>query len=121
MWVIHYLFGHTSKEVIERNEKLFQTYLIVFGLLLAYSNDRNLQAVVMKSFMLFISFGIIYYILMIHLHSSLPRLFYNLLALIMGIAFSFALTQFHISFAFGKYPGDLFWFLTILVAVSLFV
>lgn len=128
-WLIDYLLGHPSKEVVERNERLFQTYLIVFGLLISCNFDDQLKEQLMKSFMTFIWAGLFYYVLLSHFYKRINRNSFNFLALIIGFAFSYGIVPCISSFSpthhvVNPLSGDLiiqFLILAILVSISLFV
>lgn len=114
-----YLLGYTSKEVAERNEKLFQTYLIVFGLLLACNFDDSLSKELVKWFMSFIGVGLLYYLMLSRFQTY--RLLLNVFALYMGTSFSYALIHCLVYSGIETYGDLLFCLLTIIIAASLFV
>lgn len=116
-----YLFSNPDENVVERNDRLFQTYLIVFGLLISYGFDSSLQEHLMKSFMLFIWIGLIYYVFLSRLHKITPRVFLNALALIMGYLFSHAFIPGLCSLGPVKHEIFVFLFTTFLIGLSLFV
>lgn len=128
-WLIDYLLGHTSKEVVERNERLFQTYLIVFGLLISCNFEDQLKEQLMTSFMMFIWIGLIYYVALSRFYKRLQRSSFNALALIIGFTFSYGIIPCILAFSpthhgINPLSGDLiiqFLILAILVSMSLFV
>lgn len=114
-----YLLGYPSKEVAERNERLFQTYLIVFGLLLACNFGDPLRKELVKWFMYFIGVGLLYYLILSRFH--FPRFFSNFLALYMGTLFSCSLVQCLSYSGIETHGSLLFLLLTIVIIASLFV
>lgn len=118
-WLIRYLLGYTSEKVAERNEKLFQTYLIVFGLLLACNFDDPLRKELIQSFMFFITVGLLYYVMLSRFH--IPRFLLDFLALNMGFLFSCALIPCLVYSGIETHGSLFFWLLTIIIAASLFV
>jgi hypothetical protein len=118
-WLIDYLLGYPSKEVAERNERLFQTYLIVFGLLLACNFDDPLHKELVKWFVSVIGVGLLYYLMLSRFQIS--RFFSNFLSLYMGTLFSYAIVQ-CLSYSGIETNGNLlFLFLAIVTIASLFV
>lgn len=88
-WLKNYLFSHPTKEVADRNEKPFQTYLIVFGLLLTINIEGPSQQQLMKTFLAFILAGLFYYVALSRFCHHFHRYFLNFFALIMGFLFSY--------------------------------
>lgn len=88
--VRNYLFGHPSEDIIQKKEQLFQTYLIVFSLLLVYDRVPELQRYVMQAFLLYTLIALIYYILLTRFYKVVNRFVFNILALPMGLLFSLA-------------------------------
>jgi hypothetical protein len=115
----YYLLGYPSKEVTERNEKLFQTYLIVLGLLLTCNFGNPLRKKLIKWFMYFISVVLLYYLILSRFH--FPRFLLDFLALYMGTLFSCTLVSWLIYSGIETHGSLLFLLLTIIIAASLFV
>jgi len=79
-----------SDKVIERKERLIQTYIVVFGLLIAYDGDMALQKLLMYLFMSFLLFSISYYTLLSSSYASTNGFTIN--SLTWFIAFNFSLS-----------------------------
>lgn len=106
-----------SKDDAEKRERMIQTYLVVFGLLLSYNGDPNLQGRLMMIFIPFLIASLFYYSFIMRSRGS--RLFFNILALGMGLFFSVALATCY--FAFVGQTVVWFFKLTFVVIVSFFV
>lgn len=127
--LLDYLLGHTSKEVVERNERLFQTYLIVFGLLISCNFEDQLKEQIMMSFMIFIWAGLFYYVTLSRFYKKIPRISFNVFALSIGFTFSYGIVPCVFVFSpthhgINPFSGELitpYLILTILVSTSLFV
>lgn len=129
VWIIDYVFGYTSEKLVERNEKLFQTYLIVFGLLISCNFKDQLKEQLMMSFMFFIWAGLCYYVALSRFYKRIQRIGFNTLALLIGINFSYGIVS--CIFAFSPKYHEInplsselimsFLALAILVSTSLFV
>jgi hypothetical protein len=119
-------------DVIDKKERLFQTYIILFGLLLSFNKFSNalssdqtsgVQRLVMIWFLMFMFFGLIYYVFLTRFSQNTPRICFDGLALLMGYTFSGAFST--IMGSFGALSVWLFYIffciMTFLIAVSLFV
>jgi hypothetical protein len=86
-----------SKDDAEKRERLVQTYLVIFGLLLSYNGYPDLQAELMMHFILFLIASLFYYSLL--MRSSSREGLLDILAFLMGFIFSHALVLCYFSFA----------------------
>lgn len=102
-----------SKDEAEKRERLVQTYLVVFGLLLSYSGDPALQAVLMKRFIAFLLASLVYYSLLTRSVGSKPLR--NIFAIFMAGFFSSAFVSCYVAFA--NYPVGM-WLLFLLIAYA---
>ena len=80
-----------SEKVIERKERLIQTYIIVFGLLIAYDGDIVLQKILMSLFIIFLLVSIAYYTFLSNPYASTYRNILNILAVFIAVSFSLSL------------------------------
>lgn len=80
-----------SDKVIERKERLIQTYIVVFGLLIAYDGDAALQKLLMYLFMFFLLLSIIYYTSISHPSASENSSDINILSWFIAFFFSLSL------------------------------
>lgn len=119
--LIDYLLSHPTEEIVERKERLFQTYLIVFGLLLAYDFNNSFRASLMEWFIVFIICGLFYYVYVLCFYRHFCRYLLNLAALPLGYLFSSGLVGCLLYFNPSSHLDLTFWILAILVTVSLFV
>jgi hypothetical protein len=116
-----YLFGYASESIVEKKERMIQTYLVVFGLLLSYNRDAEFQQITFVNFIYFMFFSLLYYVLITRFYQIIPRIILNIFPFIIGIFFSGSLfLYFNI---ITPISDHLFYtILTILlVAISLFV
>lgn len=118
-WLIRYLWSRPTEAVIERNGKLFQTYLIVFSLLLACNLKDSTQEAWITPFALFICFGLIYYIMLTRFPHRTPLIFLDYIALIMGVVFSNAFVPFLNTSGILR-ADQIYWAMIILISISLF-
>lgn len=86
---------------LEKRERLIQTYLIVFGLFLAYDKDPALQVNSMKQFLGFIFFALTYYTCLTkytyYMKSRPEKLFFyaiNMSSFFCSLIFSFTLIDY---------------------------
>lgn len=79
-----------SDKVIERKERLIQTYIVIFGLLIAYDGDMVLQRLLMYLFIIFLIVSISYYTSISSSYASTYRVLINKMAVV--IAFNFSLS-----------------------------
>lgn len=102
-----------SKDEAEKRERLVQTYLVVFGLLLSYSGNPDLQAGLMKFFIAFLIASLVYYSMLAR--SAGSKRFRNLMALSMGVFFSSAFVSCYVAFA--NHPVGM-WLLFFMIAYT---
>lgn len=110
---------HIIEKEVEKRERLLQTYIVVFGLLLAYGQDNLLQKYLMGWFVPFLLASMLYYS---SLTTSLPTLlgiikhtidgnirFINLLAIFSSCVLSYVI---YILFTKVAFPLGAFHFLS---------
>lgn len=103
-----------SDNDIEKRERMVQTYLIVFGLLLSYDGGPALQENLMRAFLLFLIFSLTYYSMLTTRFFYFGPLPFWLLAISMSCSFGFALISCVLSVGSGYIP-EIAYPLTILV------
>lgn len=124
------LSSYPSESIIEKKERLFQTYIILLGLLVSYNQSSSVQKDVMTWFLLFMFFGLGYYVFLARFSHTIPRFGFDIIAVLMGCTFTGAFSV--ISRAFGAFSvsGEsfnlnffylFFSLFTSLIAASLFV
>lgn len=127
-----FMYSYPVDGALEKNERLFQTYVILFGLLLSYTQlDKILPSALASMterfmicwFMGFMFFGLIYYVCLTRFSRDMPRFCLNLLAVLMAVNFSGAFFTLYVAFAApsGWFSYLIFIVFTVLIAVSLFV
>lgn len=102
---------------VEKRERLVQTYLIVFGLLLSYDRDLALQKNMMTSFVGFLLASLCYYSMLTRSFGG--KLYRNLAAFGMALTFSYAVVSCYVAFAglVGGIVGIMVLFLMIVFLV----
>lgn len=99
-----------SKDDAEKRERMVQTYLVMFGLLVSYGGDPDLQGSLMIIFIPFLIGSLFYYSLIMRSRGS--RLVLNFIALFMGLFFSLALATCYVAFV-----GPVSWFIRFALVV----
>lgn len=100
--IIYLAWFELSDRDIEKRERLVQTYLIVFGLFLSYDKNPDLQYTLMKCFVVFLWFSLIYYSLITHNWFFTCRFSINASAVIMALLFSIAFVFCYVAFGSGN-------------------
>lgn len=111
-------FGESSdlsNDEAEKRERLIQTYLVVFGLLLSYSGYPDLQAGLMVRFIGFLMASLTYYSMLTR--SAGSKHIRNLLVLTMASIFSSAFVSCYVAFS-GYFVGIWILFCIIVYVVA---
>lgn len=82
--------GRLPVGVVERREKMIQTYILVFGLLLAYDRDAELQARLMNMFVYFLLFALLYFVYLTRFFNRKFLIVVNLAALTSAFIFCYS-------------------------------
>jgi len=80
-----------TAEMIESKQRLVQTYIVLFGLLISYNHDYTLQAHMMRNFIMFLMFSVMYYTSLKTGRTRIVRLLFNLIAFLVCYYFSSAI------------------------------
>lgn len=91
---LSYLFSYPAEDIVDKKERLFQTYLVIFSLLSIYDRIPEVQQSIMQSFAVFTIVALIYYIFLTRFRRKVFRVIFNILAVIMGLYFSIAFSTF---------------------------
>jgi hypothetical protein len=110
-----------SDRDIEKRERMIQTYLIVFGLLLSFNGGAALQELLIKAFLFFLINCLIYYSMLTTRFFYFGPLPFNLLALSMSVAFGWALISCVLAVGSGDIPEIVYPFTILVIAFPLLV
>lgn len=121
--ITYFTWSDLLNSDIEKRERLVQTYLIVFGLFLSYDRNSDLQYTLMKCFVGFLWFSLIYYSLITHKCLFTCRFSVNAFAVLMALMFSIAFVFCYAVFGSGNTSDiwEIFLITVFVVGFPLFV